>query len=58
MYPEKLVGRNESWRDIINAIVSGEKVRSSRLVNAGLVRRLSTQHRIVKKRKRKSRKLK
>ena len=58
VYPEKLVGRNESWRDIINAIVSGEKVRSSRLVNAGLVRRLSTQHRIVKKRKRKSRKLK
>ena len=42
VYPEKLVGRNESWRDIINAIVSGEKVRSSRVVNAGLMRRQRT----------------
>jgi len=58
VYPEKLVGRDESWKDIVDAIVSGEKVRSSRVVNAGLMRRLSTQHRIVKKRKRKSRKLK
>ena len=52
-YPDQLQGKTYTWKKVVRSILRGENVKTSKVLDSGLIRKLTSKHKKIIKRKKK-----